>query len=220
MIKTKKLFLYCILFIAILTFKVFTSAEEPSISPSTQQVNENNDTQDIFSNLDHQKLKDKEGEINKIEEDRIIEEEEEDIFSEEKEQLNSDQDANIINKNLGSEPTLPGDVQGDKEQNESTIIYAEYANIALLDKNTGQKLNYQMHENDTINYCNLEITLVQCAKNINPFKQDDLAFFKIYKKEGNEKNIIFSGWISKNNAFTSNVSKSIILIAVLGCFVN
>ena len=149
--------------------------------------------------------------------DIFDEDEEEDIFSslEETNELDTNKDKQKLKSN--SFENTPDLTEIHPQNNSSTIIEAEYANIALLDKNTGQRHIYKMYANDTISYCNFEITLIKCVKNINPFKQDDLAFFTIYKKDSIAKNMIFSGWISKNNIFTSNISKSIILISVLEC---
>lgn len=175
---------------------------------SSAQGKTNEETADTFSTS---------RETNQAEIDVFDEDDEEDIFS----SLDQANELNTKKQNLNTNSaknTQPDLTEIYPQNSASSVIEAECVNVVLLDKNTGQRHIYKMYGNDTVSYCNFEITLIKCVKNINPFKQDDLAFFTIHKKDVEEKNIIFSGWISKNNIFTSNISKSVILLSVLECF--
>ena len=105
--------------------------------------------------------------------------------------------------------------QTDQEKN---TVQCSGAKIVALNKIVASRQILDLQLNKPIFFHNLEINLVKCVKNLDPYKGDSFGFFILTEhKVNDDAKIIFHGWLISSSQSISTFENPVYEIFLQNC---
>lgn len=101
---------------------------------------------------------------------------------------------------------------------EKNIAQGSGAKIVAINKIVASRQILDLQLNKPVFFHNLEINLVKCVKNLDPYKSDSFGFFILTEHKLNEDaKIIFHGWLISSSQSISTFENPVYEIFLQNC---